>query len=328
MTTGTPGRNLAGYGNITAFYGWQCQDPWWGNGTNCVAGWSANLNCASGYAYICKIPFSSYPCMPPPRWVGPGQALLWHGQHWRSIVRSSSSAPPLARWEHKPTRIPHGRSPPPPPPAPPSPPAPPLPPTCERLLRPLAPPGSGCCTLPCCGSQAQPPARRCDGPSVALAWASLAAPALRLLLLSFAPPICKPTGTTPAGAPVHNSKYVTCDNNGTYCYQHGGESNGKTFTNSRLACQALGGDLVWWCACSCCYGAGLHHRPPCGPGLKEQAELDLAAACPNNALTCPAAAAAGTRTRSRCAHPALLPGWPLAGNSVAVLVVWAMLRPH
>jgi hypothetical protein len=52
-----------------------------------------------------------------------------------------------------------------------------------------------------------------------------------------------------AGAPiVANAKYVTCDANGTWCYQHGGESNGKTFTNSRLACQALNGDLVWWWA--------------------------------------------------------------------------------
>ena len=53
--------------------------------------------------------------------------------------------------------------------------------------------------------------------------------------------------TSAAGAPiVANAKYVTCDGNGTWCYQHGGESNGKTFTNSRLACQALNGDLVWW----------------------------------------------------------------------------------
>jgi hypothetical protein len=50
-----------------------------------------------------------------------------------------------------------------------------------------------------------------------------------------------------AGAPiVANAKYVTCDGNGTWCYQHGGESNTKSFTNSRLACQALNGDLVWW----------------------------------------------------------------------------------
>ena len=51
-----------------------------------------------------------------------------------------------------------------------------------------------------------------------------------------------------AGAPiVANAKYVTCDGNGTWCYQHGGETgNSKSFTNSRLACQALNGDLVWW----------------------------------------------------------------------------------
>jgi hypothetical protein len=64
-----------------------------------------------------------------------------------------------------------------------------------------------------------------------------------------------------AGAPiVENAKYVTCDNNGTWCYQHGGESSGKTFTNSRLACQALNGDLVWWCA------AGLY-RSDCPAAL-------------------------------------------------------------
>jgi hypothetical protein len=57
---------------------------------------------------------------------------------------------------------------------------------------------------------------------------------------------------------VANAKYVTCDANGTWCYQHGGESNGKTFTNSRLACQALNGDLVWWCAAAGCFGTCLH----------------------------------------------------------------------
>jgi hypothetical protein len=50
-----------------------------------------------------------------------------------------------------------------------------------------------------------------------------------------------------AGAPVvSNAKYVVCDQNGTWCYQHGGETNTKSFTNARLACQALNGDLAWW----------------------------------------------------------------------------------
>ena len=94
MTTGTPPRNVMSYGNITAFYGWQCQDPWWGNGTNCVAGWSANLNCGSSYGYICKIPFTSYPCMPPPRWVGLGQAPLWHSSsHCCPAAPAAAPAP-------------------------------------------------------------------------------------------------------------------------------------------------------------------------------------------------------------------------------------------
>jgi hypothetical protein len=122
---------------MTAFYGWVCNDPWYTNGLNCVGGWSA-ASCGSYYPYICKIPYTSFKCMPPPRYA-------------RALVSASTPACCRLRCHcsnHMIGRCPrpggHAEltlaafaavcSPPPPPPAPPSPPAPPLPPICEPMV--------------------------------------------------------------------------------------------------------------------------------------------------------------------------------------------------
>jgi hypothetical protein len=54
-------------GNMSAFHGWVCNDPWYSEGLNCVGGWHI-YSCGSYYPFICKIPYTGYKCMPPPRY--------------------------------------------------------------------------------------------------------------------------------------------------------------------------------------------------------------------------------------------------------------------
>lgn len=57
--------NFGQNGQIYAFHGYACLDPWSSDGLNCVSGW-AGTSCGNSYDYLCEIPQRAFTCFPPP----------------------------------------------------------------------------------------------------------------------------------------------------------------------------------------------------------------------------------------------------------------------